>query len=201
MTGATGGATIAHMTATSTTEHAARRRIYNPVQKDAATLLETSAESGGRRSLLEIELAVGGGNSLHRHETYAERFEVVAGTLTVEVAGDVTRLGPGEGATAPAGATHRFVNETDGTVVFRVELTPGHTGFEQSLQVAYGLARDGLVRDDGMPRSPMHAALLIQLSESRVPGAMGVITRLLAPLAWLGRRRGIERELIERYGV
>ena len=33
------------------------RRIYNPVQKDAATFLETSEETGGERTLIEIEAA------------------------------------------------------------------------------------------------------------------------------------------------
>ena len=178
-----------------------QRRIYNPVQKDAATFLETSAESGGRRTLLELELAPGGGNSLHRHITYAERFDVLQGTLTVEVSGTVRRLAPGEQATAPAGAMHRFANETDERVVFRVELTPGHAGFESALQITYGLARDGLVRPDGLPKSITHAALLIGWSETRVGGPTGLLTRLLTPVAWLARRRGIDRQLIERYRV
>ena len=30
------------------------RRIYNPVQRDAATFLETSEETGGERTLAEL---------------------------------------------------------------------------------------------------------------------------------------------------
>ena len=44
------------------------RRIYNPVQKDYATFLETSAETNGLRTLIEIELAPGGGNLVHYHK-------------------------------------------------------------------------------------------------------------------------------------
>lgn len=178
-----------------------QRRIYNPLQKDAVTFLETSAESDGERTLLELELAPGGGNSLHRHITYTERFDVLEGTLTVEVSGTVQRLAGGEQAAAPAGAMHRFANETGERVVFRVEVVPGHPGFESALQISYGLARDGLVRPDGMPKSIVHAALLIELSESRVGGLMGLLTPLLKPVAWLARRRGIDRQLIERYRV
>jgi hypothetical protein len=133
--------------------------------------------------------------------TSRTRFDVLDGTLTVEVSGTVQRLACGEQAAAPAGAMHRFANETDERVVFRVEVTPGHPGFENALQINYGLAREGLVRPDGMPKSIAHAALLIDLSESRVDGLMGLVTPLLKPVAWLARRRGIDRQLIERYGV
>src|SRR4051794_848397 len=51
---------------------ASSRRFYNPVQKDYATFLETSEESGGARTLIQVELAPRGGNALHRHLTYAE---------------------------------------------------------------------------------------------------------------------------------
>ena len=42
-------------------EHATNpRRIYNPVQRDAATFLRTSAETGGKLTLIELEVAPGG---------------------------------------------------------------------------------------------------------------------------------------------
>jgi mannose-6-phosphate isomerase-like protein (cupin superfamily) len=96
-----------------TTETApAARRIWNPVQQDGATFLETAAESGGVHSLLEIDVAPGGGNELHRHLTYAEHFEVVSGRLTLQVGDATLLLGPGEQATAPIASAHCFRNET-----------------------------------------------------------------------------------------
>ena len=65
--------------------HDEKRRIYNPVQKDAATFLETSEETGGERTLIEIEAAPGGGTAPHYHKTYAEHFEVLRGVLEVRV--------------------------------------------------------------------------------------------------------------------
>ena len=41
------------------------RRIQNPVQGDAVTFLETSAESGGARSLLALEVMPGGRVTAH----------------------------------------------------------------------------------------------------------------------------------------
>ena len=47
----------------------AGRRYYHPLQKDYATFLETSEETGGDRTLIEIEVAPGGGNAPHYHKT------------------------------------------------------------------------------------------------------------------------------------
>jgi mannose-6-phosphate isomerase-like protein (cupin superfamily) len=176
------------------------RRIYSPLQRDAASFLETAAESGGRRSLLEIELAVGGGNAPHRHLSYDERFEVVSGTLTVLLGDREVRLAPGESATAPIGAVHCFRNDTDAPVVFRVELSPGHRGFEKALQVAYALHAEGRVLKDGTPRNPLVLGLLLEWSDI---GMVGPKARVIGPiagvLAAIARRRGIDRELEERY--
>jgi hypothetical protein len=38
-----------------------RRRYYNPVEKGHATFLQTSEETGGERTLIEVEVAPGGG--------------------------------------------------------------------------------------------------------------------------------------------
>jgi hypothetical protein len=65
--------------------------------------------------------------------------------------------------------------------VVRVELRPGHAGFEKSLRVAYGLAADGLVRANGMPRNLLHAALLLEWGDGRLPRTY----RLLEPVLGL----------------
>jgi quercetin dioxygenase-like cupin family protein len=175
------------------------RKVHSPVQRDAATFLETTDESGGRRTLLEIELAPGGGNAAHRHLGYAERFVALDGELSVRVDGLLHVLHPGDEATAGPGILHRFVNDTDEPVRFQVELSPGHRGFEQALQIGYGLAADGLTTDKGIPRNLVHAALLLQMGELRVAGPMRALTPLLGLLARWGRRRGSDALLVGRY--
>jgi quercetin dioxygenase-like cupin family protein len=175
------------------------RRIYNPVQKDAAVFVETVAETGGERTVLDVELAPGGGNRPHTHETFAEHFECLEGELTVRLGDQVHRLKPGETATAPPQALHCFANETDETVHFRVTLHPGHRGFEQALQIAYGLASDGLTHEDGLPKSVLHLALLMSWSDTRGTGFVRVIEKVMRPLAAVARRRGVDRQLVERY--
>jgi quercetin dioxygenase-like cupin family protein len=176
-----------------------QRRIYSPVQQDAAIFLETSAESGGVRTLLEIELAPGGGNALHRHLSYAERFTCLEGELTVHVDGLLHVLHPGDQAVAETGVMHAFANDSDEPARFEVELVPGHRGFEQALQIGYGLAQDGRTNRKGVPRNLVQAAVLGDMAEIRVGGAMRALTPVLKLLARWGRRRGVDAALVERY--
>jgi hypothetical protein len=72
------------------------RRVENPPQGDIVTFIETSAESGGERTLLELEVAPGGAVPPHRHVTYFERFRGREGRLTLELAGARHDLAPGD---------------------------------------------------------------------------------------------------------
>lgn len=177
----------------------ARRRHYHPIQRDYVTFLETSAETGGARTLIEVELAPGGGNPPHYHLAYDEHFEVVRGTLGVVVEGRALTLGPGDTATAPLNTRHNFHNPTAEPTVFLVTLTPGSTGFERSLQIGYGLARDGLASARGIPRDLAHLALLLEMGDMRMPGALALLGPLLRFLARRARRRGLDRQLVARY--
>jgi mannose-6-phosphate isomerase-like protein (cupin superfamily) len=176
-----------------------RRRIYNPVQKDAATFLQTSEETGGERTLAEVEVAPGGGTRPHYHKTYAEHFEVLEGTLEVLVGEETRVLRAGEKVVVPKKTLHNFHNATSETVTFLCEMRPGQPGFEKTLEVGYGLARDGLTHSDGTPKNLYHMALLLEWSEIRVPGFFTVIEPLMRLLAKRARRKGIDRELEARY--
>jgi mannose-6-phosphate isomerase-like protein (cupin superfamily) len=177
----------------------APRRIYNPAQKDYATFLETSASTNGKRTLLEVEVAPGGGNGLHYHTTYSERFEVLEGELGVQVGNKKMTLKPGESATVPINTLHRFYNVIDQPTRFLVELQPGSVGFEQGLQIAYGLATDGLTNKEGMPTNMYHLAVILELTETMVPGVFALVAPLFRYLAARARRKGIEQELIRKY--
>lgn len=176
-----------------------RRRYYNPVEKDYATFLKTSEESGGERTLMEIEVAPGGGTEPHYHKTYDEHFEVVAGALEVLVGEETRTLRPGEKAVAGKNTLHRFRNPTDGTTTFLVELRPGHGEFEKAVRVVYGLASDGRVFSDGTPKNPYHLAVILEWSEIRIPGVLGTLEPLFRLLARRARRKGIDKNLEKTY--
>jgi quercetin dioxygenase-like cupin family protein len=162
-------------------------RVYeNPVRREVATLVETSGESGGRRTVVDLEIAPGGGTPPHAHDAYSEKLRVDAGELAVDIGGTRRDLARGKRVTIPAGEPHRWTNQTDAPVRVRVEIEPGHPGYERSLRVAAGLARDGRTFRDGTPKSPLALALLLSWSEQRLPQARLVemmLRRVAAPLA------------------
>ena len=153
------------------------RSFYHPIQRDRATFLETSEESGGERTLVELEVAPGGGNVLHRHNSFSERFEVLEGELTVHVDGQDVKLQPGEVATAPIGSL----------------------GFERAIQIAYGLAQEGLAAKNGGPKNLVQLGLLVEMADSQMTGALRILEPVLRALARRARRKGVDRELIARY--
>ena len=174
-------------------------RIYNPVQKDYATFWETSEHSNGTRTLGEVELAPGGGNTPHYHRTFSEHFQVLEGELDVLLGKTTHRLKAGESATVPAGTLHCFSNPTRQTTRFMVEIRPGHTGFEQALQIIYGLASDGKTNAKGIPTNFYHLAVVGQLSDTTLPGLMDLLAPVFRWLYKQAQAKGIEQELIERY--
>ena len=100
---------------------------------------------------------------------------------------------------APAGTLHRWFNTSQQPATVRVELRPGHTGFERVLQIVYGVACDGLTTKDGRPKRLSHMALVVAMADTKAPGVFSAIAPLLRILAQSARRKGIERDLIERY--
>jgi quercetin dioxygenase-like cupin family protein len=180
---------------------ATAREIYNPVQRDRITFLKTSAETDGELTLLEMEVAPGGGNGLHIHTTYAERFTVIQGELGVQLSDQQHILHAGDTALAPAGTIHRWYNSSEQPSRIYVELRPGHAGFEQTLRIVYGLARDGLTHADGTPKNLLHLAVILRMSDIKVTGPVSLLSPLFGLLAWVARRRGVEAELLARYGA
>jgi len=122
------------------------RKIYNPIQKDTVVFLKTSADTDGECTLVEVELADGGGVALHYHKTYSEKFDCLEGEVQIGLGKKILSLHPGQSATAEPNVNHLFRNRSGAPCKFRVELRPASAGFEQSLQIGYGLASDGLCK-------------------------------------------------------
>ncbi|TLS51737.1 cupin domain-containing protein [Paenibacillus antri] len=176
------------------------RTIENPLVKDRVTFLTTAAESEGAYEYVKVELAPGGGNGLHYHRTYSERFEAVEGELHLEVDGLLRSLRPGESATAPPGTKHRFFNPGPDPIVFHTKIEPARC-FEPMLRIAYGLARDGRVRPkSGIPRNALEMAVLFELGESYMNGVpIWLQKAVFGSLYAVARRRGVEERLLRTY--
>jgi mannose-6-phosphate isomerase-like protein (cupin superfamily) len=175
------------------------RKIYNPVQKDYVTFIHLASETNGQSTVVEVELAAGGGVGLHYHKTYSEKFTCLEGELQVQLDDQTTTLLPNEEATAKPLINHRFYNRSNWVCRFRVELNPGSMGFEQSLQIGYGLARDGQTRSNGMPKDPLILSWLFEVSESNLKGWRSILEFVLRWQAKRARAKGIDKRLIEQY--
>lgn len=176
------------------------RTIENPIIKDKATFLETAAETNGKFTLIQVELAPKGNNDLHYHKTFDETFTAIEGTLGVQIGKKISYLQAGESATVPAGQMHRFFNPSaEDSIVFKVLVAPGNKGFETSLQVAYGLASDGLTNADMIPKNLYHMALILTWSDTNIPGIFSWIEPLMRWMAKRAKKMGIEKELMDRY--
>ena len=175
------------------------RKIYNPIQKDTVTFIKTSAETNGEYTLVEVELADKGGVGLHFHKTYAEKFECVEGELQVKLGKTLHTLKIGESATAQPNINHLFQNRSGKTCKFKCELRPASRGFEQSLQIGYGLAQDGLCKPNGFPKDNLALAWLFDISESNLPGFMSLFEFILRKQAKKAKAKGIDKQLIDKY--
>jgi len=155
------------------------RTIANPINGDKVTFLKTAAETGGEVTLCELEVfPFAQGSSampLHYHLSYAETFRVLEGELTVNTDKETMTLKKGDSATISIKTLHSFSNESATPVKAILEVSPGSEGFEKGLCILYGLAADGKTNKNGMPKSIIHMALGMTMSEVRLRGILSVI--------------------------
>jgi quercetin dioxygenase-like cupin family protein len=176
------------------------RTIVNPVFKDVCTFLQTSAETNGRLSELEVTLGPGGGNLLHRHTGFTETFTAIKGNLGLSLNGREIVLKPGETVTVKKGEVHRFYNNgKQQEVKFNLVFTPGHTGAENMLRIMYGLAQDGLTDNKGAPKSLMTIAVAGELGDSSLAGFLSLLSPILKIMAAYARKKGHDKMLLEKY--
>jgi len=177
-----------------------QRKITNPVINDTIAFIQTSEETKGKITELELTLMPGGSNFPHYHKTLTETFTAVQGELGLKLSGNkIKMLKPGETHMVPANQVHSFFNPGDKEIRFNVKLTPGSTGFENSLRILYGLAEDGLTDKKSIPKSLTHLAIIGSLSESYLPGRIKILTPLFDFLAKRAAKNGLEQRLIDKY--
>ena len=182
----------------------------NPVTKERAVLLVSSAESGGELLRAEMwappEARV---SAPHIHPKQDERFEVRAGRLGVRYGEETRTAETGETVEVPAGTVHDWW--TVGTEPARVmiEVRPA-LRFEDMIATSWGLAAAGRTNPKGMPRL-LQLALLSEEFDDNIRfvspprWVQRTIVKVLGPLA---RRRGLkghypeleERILVGRVG-
>jgi len=177
------------------------KTYYNPINGEYTKILESAADTNGACSLLEVSLKPGGGNPLHYHTRFTEEFIAVKGRLGLQYQKQVLHLAPGENKLVPIGVPHRFFNDSDEEIVFRVMLRRGQPGFENFLKAMFGLVNDGkTITKNQIPTNIYHIAILYEWGDTHIAN---IFFRIFAPLVRVfykqATRRGTDTELLEKY--
>jgi quercetin dioxygenase-like cupin family protein len=166
--------------------------IENPVSGEKITFVQTAAETDGELLELELELRADGHvPGAHQHPEQTETFHVLEGRMKFRLGMRTIVAEPGDTVEVPVGATHKFVNAGDGPARARVEVRPA-LKMAELLETTAELAAEGKTTRTGMPK-PVHLALFVRAYEREVRAPFPppfMVKALMAPLAYVGRRRG-----------
>jgi quercetin dioxygenase-like cupin family protein len=142
--------------------------IHNPIQGDSILFRHTARDTGGELMSGELVVSPGGGNPLHVHPLQEEHFEVLSGTLGVQIGDEHRSLGQGQEATVPPGTPHRWFNDSareEARVLGEVRPALNSEVFFETL---YGLARDGRTDESGVPNLLQFAVMLNGLHKGEI---------------------------------
>jgi quercetin dioxygenase-like cupin family protein len=175
----------------------AGQTLENPASGERITFRRTAAETDGELVAIDLQLPASRRvpGRLHLHPLQEQRFEVVEGTMRFRRGRERIVAGPGEVVVVPAGVKHDFANAGDEEALVRVEVRPA-LKMEQVFETAVGLAERERTMLGGIPR-PLDLALFVEEFKNEVRGTFPPfwLQRIvLAPLAWLARRRGCARQ-------
>jgi quercetin dioxygenase-like cupin family protein len=133
--------------------------LVNPVTGERMTFVETAADTGGERVVIELRAEPGGSvAAAHVHPSQWETFTVVSGTLGTKVAGRKAELGSGQTLGVAPGVAHTWWNAGDDELVFRCEIRPA-LQFESLIETMFSLAAEGKTNRKGMP-NPFRLAVI-----------------------------------------
>ena len=142
--------------------------LHNPATGETARFNTTPADTDGRR--LDVDLWLQPGAAVagpHIHDHLIERFEVLAGTVGLQIGGRERLARPVDGIVeVPAGTVHDWWNAGDGVAHVRVEVAatataPGRPAarFAAMIETMWSLGALGRVNARGMPSALWLAAV------------------------------------------
>jgi mannose-6-phosphate isomerase-like protein (cupin superfamily) len=170
------------------------RVLENPISGERITFRKTAADTDGELLAFDLELDPDGHvPSAHVHPIQEERFEVVNGTMIFRRGLGTLTASAGDVVVVPPGTVHRFENAGKEQAHVRVEVRPA-LRMQELLETTAALAEEGRTFATGMPL-PLDLALFmrefdVEVRAPFVPAA--VVRAVMAPLAWLARRRRLD---------
>lgn len=148
-----------------------------------------------------MDVAPKTGNPKHYHTLFEETFEVLEGELFIGKDKITTTLKPGESITVPIGCVHFFKNKTNSNCRIRITLNTGNTDFEDAMSIYYGLKKDGLIKNSGVPKKLTDLAIFIKLNNSKMIGFGKIAGSLLNFIANRAIKNGHLETLRNKYTI
>ena len=170
----------------------AEKVIDNPISGERIVIRQSGADTGGRLLSFDLYLPPGGHvPARHVHPAQEERFTVVSGRMRFRLGRKKVLAGPGQTIVVAAGTAHWFGNPGAEVAHARVEVRPA-LRMQELFETTEEMGRAGRFLGTRLPRLRDLALLLFEYQrELAVPDVPAfLITALMAPLAWLARRRG-----------
>ncbi|MNK22224.1 Cupin domain protein [compost metagenome] len=176
------------------------KTYYNPINGEYTRILESSADTNGEYSLLEVSLMPGGGNPVHYHTRFTEEFFAVKGLLGLQYEKDILHLEPGQSRLVPIGVEHRFFNDSAEPIIFRIILRSGQPGFENFIKGLFGLVNDGKTTKSMVPKNPYYAVILLKWGDTHLKNTFFYLFTPFASLVYrLAVKLGREKKLLDKY--
>lgn len=166
----------------------------NPVTGERCVVRRGTDREGDGRLLVDLHVQPGGAVAAeHVHDSLAEHFEVLSGTLGLRLHGREEIATAGRIVEIAPGVPHDWWNAGGDEAHVLVEVRgPATERFEQLIVTLFGLAHDGKVNAKGMP-DPLQLAVIADefadvIRFTRPPRPVQRV--LFGVLAPLGRARG-----------
>lgn len=176
------------------------KTYHNPINGEFTTILESSEDTNGEYTFMEVSLNAGGKNPVHFHHHFTEEFEAVEGILHLKANKAEIKLQPGEKQAVMPGVAHQFYNPTAESITFRVKLIPGQTDFENFIKATFGLVNDGKTWKNQIPKSIYHTAILLKWGDTHLTNYF--IRKgepMLEKIYQRALKKGIDEELRKKY--
>lgn len=127
--------------------------LINKITGEKIIWIETSEETNGQYILFEFEIPPKGFVPVrHIHPSQDEHFEILSGSLRLELNGETKEIIAGDKIIIPSGKPHQWWNDSSHTTVkAKIKFEPAlktEIFFEQF----FGLANEGKTKNDGSPK-------------------------------------------------
>ncbi len=176
------------------------KTYYNPLNGEYTKIIESSADTNGKYSLLEVSLMPGGGNPPHYHKRFTEEFIAVKGQLGLLYNKEIVYLEPGQSKLVPIGIEHRFFNNSNEPIVFRILLRNGQPGFENFIKALFGLVNDKCTTKGMIPKNPFYGAILLKWGDTHINNTFFHLFTPFASMAyWFAKKTNLENILLNKY--